>query len=389
MNLCVLLASLLNDTQTFVGVIITLIVLCLYENKDNNYLREIVGGMRVDILGELSSELKELNEAIIDALNQSVANVKNEITKVADKFDFWLAVATKEDQQRLSENRKKMDNIKVTVTNAIASLEADYHNRLEAFANQNNDRMMALFILCISMSVMVVDIFGFSKHFSVPFVAILSLLIFGYSLYIWSTFYLGLKEKGTHQDKTPNKWQHTAWVIMDASFFSLWPLAMCFMDVWRSFLVLIAICVLDYWLHFRFCVFSYVLKKNYTNTEVIAHTIHIFGVAVLVATVFFVLNNLDIGSLFGETEKEQYALNLEVLKTYAQWPVKIFVFMVAFDAFFMPILICYLFYKHHSIRVVKKTRKIYAESQKEMKKLKNEYYRIISSIQDKRTERII
>lgn len=382
----IILTTLLDSTQTYIGVIITLIVLCLYESKDNNYLRKIAGNFSLDILGDMKTKLRAIQDAINDTETKLPDNKPKSVQEtVMDNFDYWFKVATDEDKQRLSKNRRDLENVKALLAIKIANKEQDYKERQERFEERKGDRLMALYILIIAMSVMIIDCFFPPSRYAAFSLLSLSIIILFYSTVIWKRFYKGLEQR--EEAKAPSHSFARGFIrlILDFAPFLilLWVFSTSAMHclVWPAYIfVLWLVC----FTHFHWGALSYVDIDNYNNRLIAFHALYhlclsfcyglILWGAIQLITPVYTISSYGIFS-----ENVASLVNVEAISC------KAFALIIGLDAFFVPILLCFFFYRNVAHTIVNEIENDYKASQKDINTLKQEYTRIVQDIQNKVT----
>lgn len=360
-------SSLLDGLQTFVGVVITLIVLCIRDTSNSgaedissNYIRTIIGYIRIDRMqyfSELTSRLQlrikrtskdfdEIFEKALPSKKKDLTAIKDEMEKLRTEAENWIIDPT-------SEYNMKLNN---------------YFELSNNFYNKNYDSLTALFILCISMVVMLFDCIGLSNFFTYPFVITLTFFVIIYSVNIWYAFYYSFGNKSTISSNGFDLKEHSRWIVYDGIIVSLFIFSFCVwtMSFWNVIMTALLFIGLEFLLHRYVFTFSCITDKNYTKTELLIHVFHFVTVSIIAGIMSYLITSSLVynNGPFDVHTKQVFDSNMLVLRNINFNPAYLFAVIIALDAFFLPIIISFVFCKRKAVPV----KRVYEQKEKEIQK---------------------
>lgn len=381
-------SSLLGGLQTFVGVVITLIVLCIKDNatssihntatlssnsevSSSNYIRTIIGYIRIDR---------------IQYMHELTFNLKSRISKIAKDFDESLNKVLPSKIDDFLAIKKEMENLRTEAENWMLAPNSDYNlklidynKELNIFYERNYDSLMALFILCTSMTVMLLDCLGLSSYFIYPFVVVLTFFIIIYSINVWHAFYYGMKEESSVSLNGFDMREHSTWIVYDGIIVSLFIFffSICPMKFMGVTITILSFIVIEFLLHKYIFTFSCLTAKNFTKTELLIHVFHFLIVSIIAGIVsFLIANSLMSNDAPNLVSNEVFNPNVSVLRRL-DITAYLFAFVIAFDAFFLPIIISFVFCYRKALPVKRLYDQKAKDINKEMDSLINRYNQLM------------
>lgn len=377
MLMCIVQSSILGDLQTFVGVVITLIVLCIKDyitsNEDystnssigdhsTNYIRTIIGYIRLDGLQYVSEQLTKEIQSRISSISKYFNQSWYDAIALA-KATLRTSLVT-----RLAAIKTDMESLSYEAVNLMVTQQSKYEDELNKFEQRNYDSLMALFILCVSMAVMLLDCIGLSNYFIYPFVMSITFFTIIYSINIWHAFYFGMKDKSIISVIPANGFElkeHLTWIVYDGIivslfifFFYVWPLSNVGVLITISLFI-----ILEFLLHKYVFTFSCLTENYFSRTEVLIHVFHFLTVSFVAGIVSFILkismesNNASLAVC----NEDVFNMNLSVLKEF-DCIAYLFAMVITLDAFFLPIILSFVYSKRKAIPV----KRLYEQKANEM-----------------------
>lgn len=374
--------ELLDGTQTLLGVLLTFIVLCLF-NNDSNFLLTLICNMVADFTANLKDKIDEINKQIEEEKKQSNAAMG----EIANNRSYWVSQSKKWPEL----NKALMDNNKeeLDVRNQILK---DVDPELESYKASGNqlkmkeeNRFISLYFLILMLIVMTMDACCVGKDVGCIFLILENVITFYFTGCLWLRFWVE-KDKGLVKY---NEHKHifiivflgvlvmvTVWVALMT--FSILPSTLLWLlTIGTITLVVVAF---SYWLMHKFR-----YSVRYNNQFIIKHALYIAFVSMVVTCILFFFCSIDVENF--EEYRYMMLYNLqENVKNIAEsiyWVRLIFIILCAANTFFIPLLIGY-FYNHtkakHILQIMNRSKDEIIEK---LKKNNNEYQTIVKNIQKK------
>jgi hypothetical protein len=198
---------LLNHSQTFVGVLTTLVVLCLFHNEGNfftNYLKYL--GI------EMKDRLDEVKERVIHFRKEKI-----EESALIKDHEFWSTLA--EEYDRNNPNSESLYNKCVNIYQQIETIHIscllllDKENKeISVFDKMEKDclqiekakefNLIALYTFFFSLAILSIDSFvppGYYMTLSALFLYPFTLLSFVFTATIWTRFWKRVPNKDAEE----------------------------------------------------------------------------------------------------------------------------------------------------------------------------------------------
>lgn len=371
--------SLLGGTQTFVGVLATLIVLCLFKGK-SNFLQGIIVNLSNDLIIDIKRSITLLRQSML--VNDTDSNIQEEI---ANDYDFWLSLANKEYKQKLNQNRVNADNETDLFFLKANSHINDYSNNLNEFKNKKEDKFISLFTLIIIISVQTIDCVNVNEQVGAFFLLFVTILASFYSFVLWKKFITGANNIEKHKDLSVIKCCLITVLCIILGYF-LWT----FLMGWFSSHVWVYISFLGCMIFALFAlsknkILNFENSDYYNNRFVAKHSIYIVVMSVLLAIILEISCTEGFLYDFLSGYSNDYLKNWNNNMSYFS-DIKIarviFILFLVFNSFFIPLLSGYAYNVIKANRSTKQIKEEYEISLANIKENKKEYYKLITHIKN-------
>lgn len=351
MNTFVSEAELLGGAQTFIGVLITLLVLCLFHDKDTNFMLRIVFNMIADFLSSLAHSVERMRADLEEKPKAS----KSEQLAQADFH--WLNQSMK-----YPEIHAKLLEISEDSENKITNFVNSHKRHLERLRNiqqkvdkKTENELVSHSMLLILMVVMTLDSIGISLQVGSVFLCFLMLLSSVYFTYLWIQ-YLAFKSHDDKRYKTRRTrtllllcgisliCSFIGWAVISAlTSFTFWWFLLISGLIFSLPIIIIACCITT----------NFKQSERYNKKFVTNHTIYILIVSAFVTYCVTCLYNCNL--LFGIEQSKALLDNLHrnvgLVTSNVNVLQRIFVIYAVLNAFFIPIFAIYSFYQVNSIYI--------------------------------------
>lgn len=145
---------MLGDAQTFIGVLVTLVVLCLFREESGNFMRLIIRELR----GDVERYLNEKVGAVQEKTKKILEPDEDKETETGYNIEYWLLQAQNTSFEGMLEMKWIALKSEITQTvNKIRLLEVFQQKKADAIDSKNGDRYVALYLLLWGIAVMFVD----------------------------------------------------------------------------------------------------------------------------------------------------------------------------------------------------------------------------------------
>lgn len=345
--------ELLNGAQTFIGVLITLLVLCLFHDKNTNFMLRIVVNMIDDFLSSVKHSVDRMREDLKDYSGKS----RNEQLAFADYH--WLSQSKKypEIHQKLLVVTESSEDAIMQFFNSNSS----YIERLKLIQKKVDDKseheLVSHVMMLLLMVVMTMDAIGVSVGFGSVFLFFLMLYSSVFFLYLWVQ-YLNFKspvpEKKIYHTRRTRTLAPISFVVLLLSLASWIALSslttLCFKYylLWSALILALPIVLVSACVSSGFCQSERYNKKFVTN-----HMIYIFFTSTLMALCVYAISNCGLPFVSSEcsdlqTNWQRYIVlfndNISGIRTA-------FVLYSVLNAFFIPIFAVFLYYQFNTLMI--------------------------------------
>lgn len=377
--------SILGEVQTFIGVLATFIVLCLF--KDNtNFLNRIICEIGDELQKSLANNIAVLKREIRNIYIHDDANEdKSQDEGVVEDFDFWRKISTEEEIQELLINQKETaleENLFFTESTKIVK---EYTKQLTLFQDRKDDMHVSLFILILIIFILTIDCLGLDFKFTIPFLTLIISVSSFYTFTLWKNYSQIQITENRHESLklTQCLYRGIGSIIIA---YILWSITLLFVNTtWINYITYISL--LFIFLN------SLTNKKtqnfhnsiNYNKQFISKHTIYITLICLLLSlftyfatscstiSEYLVTTNIDPQILYNWTS------NMNNFFTPKMIRICLVLFFVS-NSFFIPIIIGYT----HN-RILAKQANMQINKEKELRlnninKKKEEYSKIVNKI---------
>ena len=372
--------ELLGDAQTLLGVLVTLIVLCLF-NNESNFLLKLIRNMVADFAKNLQEKMTDIRKQIHE---QRRLNEK-ELGAIVTNRAFWVKQAKAKGNdlyERLLENNKEEQNVLGEILNNLNEPLANFDKTDEFLRLKRENIFVSLFFLILLLGVMMMDACCISNAVGSIFLSILTYISTYYSLSLWFRFFKDQERKENYP-----KHNHNVMIVLGWLFFVVlfWLFLLAYYrfgnrDVWlfsfAYFTSLVAVFSYNLMFNFRFCV-------RYNNQFVIKHAFYIMLLCAVITLLLWILRSIHCEDqecvAFSFLQNIHY--NVDMLIVDSKWAKRSFVLLATCNTFFIPLLLGY-YYNHK--KATGATRQMEINKQAILSQLQKniaEYQEILKDIQ--------
>lgn len=379
--------ELLDNTQTLFGVLITLIVLCLF-NNDSNFLIRLIKNMIADFTKNLQVKMKDIWEDI----NLKEKKIYADLGGIVANRKYWVRQAEEKSSElfnRILENNKQEQDIIAGIFNNLEEPLKNFKETEKDINLKNESSFVSLFFLVLMLCVMLLDACCVSNGFGSIFLILLTYVSTYFTFSLWYRF-LSDKEVGLKYPYNSSTKFFAIPILIGIILFLLWLVTIAlwhfnFIGFWSfSFLyyiVLVAIVSYRLMSNFRYC-------ERYNNQFVIKHSFYIISTCAIIAVLLYGLRNINIdnidngGVLLPLKQNIQIMQdNIDVIVNNSRWVRRVFVSLATCNTFFIPLLLGY-YYNHK--KATSATRQMEINKKTILNDLEdniNEYQEILKEIQ--------
>lgn len=380
MNIFSKTPELLGDSQTIIGVFITLIVLCLFSNE-SNFLLKLICNMVADFTKNLQEKISEIRDEI---KSQKSKNDK-QLGDIVMNRKYWVKQAKQKDKslyERIIQNNKEEQDILSGILNNLNEPLTNFDHTNEYLKLKRENVFVSLFFLILLLSVMVMDACCISNEVGSIFLSLLTFITSYFTIMLWYRFSVDQKE-GTEYSNHSHILRDVVGGTVSTIF--IWILLLGGFrfnntTVWffSFFFFVIMVAGFSYHLmhNFRYCV-------RYNNQFVIKHSFYIMFVCALITLILYGLCNVDCSDgdclLYSSIQNIQF--NIGNLISDSNWTKRSFVFLAALNTFFIPLLVGYYYNHKKAVNATKQMEKNKKEIMNLLKDNISEYQEILKDIQ--------
>lgn len=371
--------EILGGTQTFIGVMVTLIVLCIFcEIDGSNFLRKIAC--------IAWQQLREANAAYIadlKAMLDITKNIPESFRPLVTQSKTWERIATGDDKVRFTENRNKTMIVPLSFFENAQEAINSSEEKIKKYQNRKEDTFIQLFLLIVSIFVLTID----SMHIGCRIGAlILNIASFCIVLFSGSMWLIKLKNlMPVHNvTKRTNLYKRyigtTFFVILLFVFF----LSLLGLSIGCFFVFFLNICMFSSFAIYVSIKWSKIQMERYNIRFVIEHSLYVILLLMVCSTVFYCICYIvNYPVLYNDIRLQSYFIrwqtNIELI-TNIKYAQTIFACTLSMCGLFVPIVIDYSVSSHYAKSAKKQIVNYFNDAKKNAEKLQNEYVKIITSI---------
>lgn len=336
--------DLLGNTQTLLGVLVTLIVLCLF-NDESNFLLKLIRNMTADYAKNLQEKVADIRKQI----QKQKDEMEKELGVIVSNRIFWVKLAkSKGDDlyERMLNNNKEEQNI-------LGGMLDNLNEPLSRFSKTDGDLQLkrenvfvSLFFLILLLGVMMMDACCISNAVGSIFLSILTFISAYFTFSLWFRFYKDQDGEEEYKNHTHNVITVIGGMVLTVA---LWLIAMMLYrfdnrDIWvfsfAYFVCMVIVFSYKLMFNFRYCV-------RYNNQFVIKHAFYIMFLCSVITLLLWGIRNVQCEdsqcAMFNCMQTIQH--NIDMLVKDSKWAVSFFVLLATCNTFFLPLLVGY-YYNH-------------------------------------------
>lgn len=372
-------AELLGGTQTFVGVMVALIVLCIFHDKsDSNFLRRITEN--------LYSGLTESNSRYINKLRESLkkpTDISGDKTGILKDPLGWIKLAQGENSAALLDNvnkssmlpvkffkkaQEKIENCKVSIT--------EQNERVE-------DAYIQTYLLVVSLFVFSLDAMHVGKEIGAFVLLSSSLLMTMFSIGMWGIYFFKIVPSAGKEDERRNGIASKLFAC--TTLLLVWIISSGIIGYCKSFWGIVFLTIFLSAVCGGFVCYNWkrMLVERYNTRFVINHAFYSI-IAIIVCTLLLrqsMTSSCLVGICDGYFDSfcsNWYSNVSQILNI--QYARIIFAAVLSFFGFFCPITLGLISTKIQSWSIKRQIQKVFEESQQEAKEIQTEYMEIVKKI---------
>lgn len=173
--------ELLEGTQTFIGVLITLLVLCLFHDEKTNFMLRIVGSMIDDFLSSIAHSVDRMRSDL------KKPKTRNKSEELAYADNYWIKQS--EAFPDIHDEFLTIYEESEDIINKYVNKYQKHLTRLKQIQQKVNEKseneLISHSLMLYLMVVMTLDGIGVSADFGCFFLSFLMVLTIPYFCYIW------------------------------------------------------------------------------------------------------------------------------------------------------------------------------------------------------------
>lgn len=379
MNLFAESAELLGGTQTFVGVMIALIVLCIFHDKsDSNFLRRITES--------LYSGLTESNSSYINKLKESLkkpTDIAGDKTGILKDPLGWIKLAQGENSAALLDNVNKSSMLPVKFFNKA---QEKIENCKVSITEQNErveDAYIQTYLLVVSLFVFSLDAMHVSKEVGAFVLLFSSLLMTMFSIGMWVIYFFKIDPSAGKESVRRNGIARMSFVC--TTLLLVWTVTSGIIGCCRPILGIVISTIFLSIVCGGFVCYNWkrMLVERYNTRFVINHAFYSI-IAIIVCTLLLrqcMTSSCLVGICDGYFDSfySNWYTNVSLILDIKYARI-IFAAVLSFFGFFCPITLGLISTKIQSWSVKRQVKKVFEESQQEAKEIQNEYIEIVKKI---------
>ena len=373
--------ELLGNTQTFFGILLTFIVLCLF-NNESNFLLKLICNMVADFTTNLKDKIEDINKEI----KAEEDKCYSEMGEIANNRSYWINQSKSrlpELHKKLIDNNKKELEIKNRILSDVGPEIERYKNSDELLKLKKEHKFVSLYFLILMLVVITLDASCVSCEVGCIFLMLESVVTFYFSSCLWYRYIVEKDENNCVYHEHKHIFRKVVWGLLITIV--VWMATMC-ITVYRVWLlwvlsivaILVTVFLFSYWLmhNFRYTV-------RYNNQFIIKHALYIVFVCMAMTCFLSFIKGIQI-----DDNDAIWSLPLinfqENLHEIAQsiYGVRIaFVLLCSANTFFIPLVLGYLYNHNKAMRI----KQIMESSKKDiitkLKQNNEKYQNILKEIQ--------
>jgi hypothetical protein len=372
--------ELLGNTQTLLGVLVTLIVLCLF-NNESNFLLKLIRNMVADFAKNLQEKMNDIWEDIREQKSKYDAQLGTIVTN----RKYWVGQAKKAGDDLynriLLNNKQEQDILSGILDNLNEPLKK--FDKTEEYLNLKRENIfVSLFFLILLISILMIDACCVSNAVGSLFLSVLTFISTYFTVLLWYRFFKD-KEADVEYPQHNHIKSTVIWGIVITILLSIVLLARFWFGnkeiwFWSFGYLVIMVALFSYKLmhNFRYCV-------RYNNQFIIKHSFYIMFFCAVITMLLFVIRNIpcddQLCCLYGFLQNIHH--NIDMLVVDAKWAIRVFIVLATCNTFFFPLLVGY-YYNHK--KAIGATHQMEMNKQVILKRLESniaDYQTIIKDIQ--------
>lgn len=144
---------MLGNAQTFIGVLITLVVLCLFKHADGNFLRMILTDLREDLNRYFTGKIKTVTETY-----EGILTPEGSVDVSTYNIDYWTLKAKETNlSSEFNDAWTNLKNKTLQLLNRVKLYETLQSQKAKIIEERDGDRYVALYLLLWGIVVMSLD----------------------------------------------------------------------------------------------------------------------------------------------------------------------------------------------------------------------------------------
>lgn len=368
--------EVLRDTQTFIGVMVTLIVLCIFCEKDgSNFLRKIAS--------IAWQQLRESNTAYIADLKESLdltKDIPETLRPLVTQSKTWASIAKGNDKVNFKDNRTKTITVTLSFFENAQKAIDESEEKIKKYQGRKEDSLIQLFLLMMSIFVLAID----SMHIGCCLGAlILNIASFCIILFSGCLWFIKLKDITPVHDVTKETNSYKRYICTAIFTISLFVVFLALLGLYKGmFFVLFLIIGLFFSLAIYISKkWSKIQPERYNIRFIIKHSLYVIALLVICSTIFYFTVNSSV--LYNEISLPSYFIrwqtNIELI-TNIKYAQTIFACVLSSCGLFIPIVIDYYVSSRYSKSAKNKIDSYFKDAKNNAEVLQKEYVKIITSI---------
>jgi hypothetical protein len=376
--------EILGDTQTIIGIFVTLIVLCLFNSykqkeasrNNNNFIHQL--------FDDFCYGLSKANASYISQLGEKLAE-RN--LPESDDESFWKKMAEGTNGgTELLKNRSEAKLIPQQFFQEAQGRINSAEELLEGVRSRQEDTYVELFIFVISSLVLVVDGMHISMGIGTIFVLFLSGLSLLYTTGLWIIYYTNLPISRAIENKNNHVIRRRMeFLLILLSLSSLWLFSLGLVPrPWMSYFIFLLLTGIAF-TFFMWRRWGTLLTEKYNKHQVIRHLIYIILSSSLLTGLFVFVQSSDWAyTLFGGKNQDYFQNWNTVIASIQDVRVMriLFLLYVAVWGIFTPIFGGFILSHFYAYNVKRDVRNRFIAAVEKSDKTQEEYKRIVKKIKN-------
>lgn len=382
------MSELLGNTQTLVGTISTLAILCLFveirsgekENANGNFVFQLITAIGSDVdrsLRKFANTIKRKTEDKIIEIYKRCGIIKPESMPSVESYltKKCLENNNKELLLKFLQSYKKVDAVgrKILTYSEVNSLLNGKNKQqfISQYNNRQEPQLIALMVFLTSILFLLLDAFNFNCLFSVPFTWFFVFNLIAFSFMIWLNHF-----SHCYEDKKRDTNRHLVVYVLCGIISLILPPITFALSLYLPFkwMPLLAATSCPIVIVLISCVpmfYSYWKYHGYSRTIVLKHLLYFIMSSFIGVGVLFIM-----GLLYPEPFFNSH-LYYFTQPAYARWSLLIILLL---NLIFIPLYGGYLHMKIDEWKTVKRINRVISQYTKQLDNAVDELYEIVSEI---------